>query len=188
MSRRSKLVYLFSFNAILASAIVALVTMLATGGSAERVFTCGASSISAEGRGFVPINNTFESITEAEAFICHEVPSPQSTPGWRMENISASRNGSKYVSFASVTLDYARPDDPAADLRIEVSPFHIDKLGYGIVDKVEVMGSDADLIQGLDQSHFILQWEADGFSFFVETHITPDFGLPQLYDILNSIE
>lgn len=193
MSRRSKLVYLWSFNAILASAVVALVTiLLSTAGSAEHVGACGVAGESPTREGFIPVNSSFDSIAEAEAFICHDVVHPRSTPGWVMEHISASRSGpAAYVGrglgFASVTLDYQQLNSPAADLRIEVSPYHIDPIGVGTADEVEIMGTQASLIQGLNPNHYVMQWEADGYSFYVEARLTDGFGLPELYRVLNSI-
>jgi len=68
-----------------------------------------------------------------------------------------------------------------------VSPFHIEPVTYGIIDHVKIMDSSATVIQGLDKNHYVMQWEADGFSFYVEAHLTDSFSLTQLYDILNSI-
>jgi hypothetical protein len=195
MSRRSKLIYLWSFNAIAASTVVALVTLLlASGGSsAEPAAFCGVNNAPTTTDSYLPVNDSFETIIEAETFICHEVAYPRSTPGWAMEHISASRSGpaadvGRGLGFASVTFDYLRPDNRAADLRVEVSPYHIDPVAYGIIDQVKIMGSKANLIQGNDKSLFILQWEADGYSFYAEARVTDDFGLPDLYNVLNSIE
>jgi hypothetical protein len=193
MRRRSRLIYLCSLNAILASAVVALVTIvLAGGGSAQRTALCGGADGPATRDGFIPVNDSFDSVTAAERFICHSVAYPRSTPGWDIEHIGASRSGpAAYVGrglgFASVTLDYMQPDNPAADLRIEVSPYHIDPVSYGIVDEVEIMGSPAKLIEGVDRTHNVMQWEAEGFSFYVEARLTDGFGLPELYKVLNSI-
>lgn len=193
MSHRSRLIYLCSLNAILASAIVALVTiMLAGAGAAPRTAACSGDAAPATRDGFIPVNDSFDSVTAAEKFICHSVAYPRSTPGWEIEHISASRSGpAAYVGrglgFASVTFDYMQPDDRAADLRIEVSPYHIDPVVYGIVGQVEIMGSQATLIEGLDERHYVMQWEADGYSFYVEARLTDSFGLPDLYEVLNSI-
>jgi hypothetical protein len=193
VSRRTKLVYLASLNAILASALVALATvLLASGASPDRASRCDPDgSITREG--FVPVNNALSSIAEAEDFICHDIVYPREFAGWQLEQISASRSGpAAYVGrglgFASVTLHYTRPpgDDPA--LRIEVSPFRIDPIAYGVVDQVEIMGVTANLIQGPDPDLAILQWEAEGFSFYAEAKLTDGFGLPDLYAILNSIK
>lgn len=193
MSRRSKLIYLWSFNTILAAAVVALVTLLiASGGSAEHAVFCGDNGAGTTRDSYLPTSGTFASIEEAQTFICHEVAHPRSTPGWTVENISASRSGpaasvGRGDGFASVTLDYSRPNNPTADLRIEVSPYHIDPIVYGIVDQVEIMGTQANLIEGLDGNHYVMQWEAGGFSFYVEARLTDSFGLPDLYEVLNSI-
>jgi hypothetical protein len=191
MSRRSKLVYLLSLNAILASAIVALVTVLLTDGSGPGdLANCGTSG-EVTRESFVPLNNSLETISDAEAYICHDIVYPRDTAHWKIEHISASRSGpAAYVGrglgFASVTLDYILPNS-RADLRIEVSPFRIDPIVYGIVDQVEVMGAEANLIQGNDPSIVIVQWEADGYSFYTEAHLDGEFDLPQLLAILNSI-
>ncbi len=192
MSRRSKLVYLCSLNAILASAVVVLAVLLfANGDSSLQAGACGPD-VPSDGDRYVPTNDTFNSIAEAEDFICHDVAYPRSTPGWMVENISASRSGpaalvGRGIGFASVTLDYTLLNEEDADMRIEVSPFVIDPVTYGIVDHVQIMDSQAKLIQGLDESHYIMQWQADGFSFYVEANLTDDFDLTQLYEILNSI-
>ena len=193
MRRRSRLIYLCSLNAILASAIVALTTIvLAGGGSLPHSAACSGADAPATRDGFIPVNDSFDSVTAAERFICHSVAYPRSTPGWEIEHISASRSGpAAYVGrglgFASVTFDYMQPDNRAADLRIEVSPYHIDPVIYGIVGQVEIMGSQANLIAGLNQTHYVMQWEAGGFSFYVEAKLTDSFGLPELYEVLNSI-
>jgi len=193
MSRRSKLVYLLSINAILASAFAALVTVLLTGGSgaSQRLVNCDDEG-SATRQGFVPLNEGLDTIREAEAYICHDIVYPRETAGWKIEHISASRSGpAAYVGrgngFASVTLDYILPADNHADFRIEVSPFQIAPIEYGIVDQVEIMGAEANLIRGNDPSLVIVQWEADGYSFYVEATLAGGFDLPQLLAILNSI-
>jgi hypothetical protein len=193
MSRRSKLVYLLSLNAILASAIVALVTVLLTdgSGSSRRLANCDDDG-PVTSQAFVPLNDSLETISDAEAYICHDIVYPRDTANWKMEHISASRSGpAAYVGrglgFASVTLDYVLPRSSNADLRIEVSPFQIDPIVYGIVDQVEIMGADANVIQGNDPSVVIVQWEADGYSFYTEAHLVGEFDLPQLFAILNSI-
>ena len=192
MSRRSKLVYLLSLNAILASAVVALsVLIFANGGSAEQASVCGAGEPASDR--FVPSNDSFESIEEAQRFICHDIAYPRQARGWIFENISASRSAPAAVvgrglGFASVTLDYMLLNNRGADLRLEVSPFEIDPVTYGIIDHIQIMDSQAALIQGLDENHYIMQWQANGFSFFVEAHLSGDFDLAGLYTILNSIE
>jgi len=194
LKRRSAIIYLLSFNVILASIGVALITLLLTSGdpSAGRLATCGGddNAPTASG-GVIPVSNAFQSIDEAEAFICHDVIYPRDPHGWLIEHVSASRSRpardvGRGLGFASVTLDYMRLNSKA-DLRIEVSPFHIDPIEYGIVDQVQIMGSQANVIQGKDPNLVILQWEAAGFSFFTEAHTTDDFGLQDVYAILNSI-
>jgi hypothetical protein len=194
MKRRSLVIYLASFNVILASIGVALLTLLLTsGGSASgQLADCGiAQNPSSASGADIPTNNSFDSVAEAETFICHSIIYPGNTHGWLMEHISASRSRSaadvgRGIGFASVTLDYMRLNSDA-DLRIEVSPFHIDPIEYGIVDHVQIMGGDAKVIQGEDTSRVFLQWEANGFSFFTEAKLTDDFGLEDIYPILNSI-
>lgn len=189
MSRRSKLVYLLSLNAILASAIVALVTLLvASSQPPYRASVCAPDA----GQSTLPASDALGSVAEAEAFICHDVAYPRDTGPLELEQISASRSGpaasvGRGLGFASVTLDYALPGNEGADLRIEVSPFRIDPVLYGIVDRVEIMGAEANVIQGKDPSLFIVQWEANGFSFYTEARLAASFGLPDLYTILNSI-
>ena len=195
MGRRSKLVYLWSLNAILAAMVVAMLTALIADrdSSGQPTVICGGMPDIESGQRFIPVNNSFDSITSAEVFICHEVAYPRSTRGWEFENISASRSGpavnvGRGIGFASVTLDYMNPDAPDADMRIEVSPFAIEQITYGIVDQVEIMGAEADLIRGSTDGQFVLQWRAGGFSFFVDALTTEDFELVDLFEILNSIE
>jgi hypothetical protein len=193
MKRRTAVIYLLSLNAILASIGVALVTLLLVSGdsAADRLATCAEAGAPSFSDGFMPNSTGFESIEEAEAFICHEIVYPRATGGWIIEHVSASRSRPaadivRGIGFASVTLDYGRIQG-GADLRIEVSPFRIDPIEYGIVDRVEIMGSEAKVIQGKDPTRVYLQWEAEGYSFFSEAQITADFGLEELYAVLRSI-
>jgi hypothetical protein len=172
---------------------VALVTLLLVSGdsAADRLATCAEAGAPSFSDGFMPNSTGFESIEEAEAFICHEIVYPRATGGWIIEHVSASRSRPaadivRGIGFASVTLDYGRIQG-GADLRIEVSPFRIDPVLYGIVDRIEIMGAQANVIQGKDPSLFIVQWEANGFSFYTEARLAASFGLPDLYTILNSI-
>jgi hypothetical protein len=196
MKRRSLVIYLLSFNAILASIGVALLAMLLTsGGSASgQLVDCGGvyGAPTTSDDTSMPTNNSFDSVADAESFICHTIIYPTDPHGWLMEHISASRSRSaadvgRGLGFASVTLDYMRLNSDA-DLRIEVSPFHIDPIEYGIIDHVQIMGTDAKVIQGKDTSRVFLQWEANGYSFFTEAKLTDDFGLEDIYPILNSID
>ena len=193
MSRRSKLVYLWSLNAIMASAVVVLGMLLfEKDNSAYLAGLCGGADEPKTADRFITTSDTFYSIGEAERFICHDVAYPRQPRGWLVENISATRSApaafiGRGIGFASVTLDYMQLNNEAADLRLEVSPFEIDPVTYGIIDHIPIMDSQATLIQGLNASHYILQWQADGFSFYVEANLADDFGLTELYDILNSI-
>ena len=193
MSRSSKLAYLLSLNAILASAIVVLVTVLLTNGSSggERLASCDDDGLVTR-QGVVPLNGSMGTIREAEAYICHDIVYPRETADWKIEHISATRSGpAAYVGrgngFASVTLDYVLPGSTNADFRVEVSPFEIAPIMFGVVDKVEIMGAEANVIQGNDPSLVIVQWEADDYSFYAEATLAGGFDLPQLFAILNSI-
>jgi hypothetical protein len=194
MKRRTVVIYLFSLNAMLIALGVALVTLLLTsaGSASELTSACAEDGASADSSALLPVSRGFESIPEAETFICHQIVYPRKTEGWSIENISASRSRPpadivRGVGFASVTLDYARLQG-SGDLRVEVSPFRISSIDYGIVDRVEIMGAEAKVIQGKDHSWVYLQWEARGYSFYTEAHLTDDFGLADLYAILRSIK
>jgi hypothetical protein len=193
VSYRTKLIYLLSFNAILASIGVVLITLLLTSGAQINSHLAICSARDDGPADLTPINSSFESIDEAEVFICHKVVYPRLATGWILEHISASRAGpaayvGRGIGFASVTLDYGRLSRSSADLRIEVSPFHIDPVSYGVVDRIDIMGAKANLIQATnDPNLVILQWEARGFSFYVEARLQDGFELDELYAILNSI-
>jgi hypothetical protein len=198
---RFKLICLLSFNAIAAAIIVALVTILLTsaeaGPSALQVACLEDNDTSATGAGQLAGDRGFETIEEAEAFICHRIAYPRDPKGWLMEDISAVRRAStreiaQGYGFASVTLNYrlakGNTELRNADLRIEVSPFAIDPVTFGIVDQVKIMGAKADLIRGKDANHVILQWRSSGYSFYTEARLTDDFSLTDLLAVLNTIE
>lgn len=195
MRRRSVIISLVAFNLVVASLGMALVTLLLTSGegASSRDVACnddaGVPSISGP---LVPVNSALDSIEEAEAFICHRIAYPRDAGRWTLEHISASRSApaaaiARGRGFASVTLDYELRRSEA-DLRVEVSPFHIEPVIYGIVDEVRIMGAPANVIQSNEPGLVMLQWEADGYSFFVHAELTADFTLDEVYEILNSIE
>jgi hypothetical protein len=199
--RRFKLICLLSFNAIAASIIVALVTILLTSNdkepSALQVACLEDNDISATGAGQLTGDRGFETIEEAEAFICHRIAYPRDPKGWLIEDLSAVRRAPPHEiaqgrGFASVTLNYRLAKGNAslrnADLRIEVSPFAIDPVTYGIVDRVKIMGAKADVIRGDDPNLVILQWRSSGYSFYTEARLSDDFSLDDLLTVLNTIE
>jgi hypothetical protein len=198
---RLKLICLLSFNAIAASIIVALVTILLAssekGPSALQVACLEDNDTSATGAGQLTGDRGFETIGEAEAFICHRIAYPRDPKGWLIEDISAVRRAppreiAQGNGFASVTLNYrlARGNTSLrdTDLRIEVSPFAIDPVTYGIVDRVKIMGAKADVIRGHDPNLVILQWRSSGYSFYTEARLSNDFSLNDLLTVLNTIE
>ena len=198
---RFQLICLLSFNAIAAAIVVALVTILLTstetGPSALQVACLEDNDASATGAGQLAGDRGFESIEEAESYICHRIAYPRDPKGWLMEDISAMRRPSPREiaqgrGFASVTLNYRLAKGNIslrnADLRIEVSPFAIDPVTYGIVDHVKIMGARADVIRGDDPNLVILQWRSSGYSFYTEARLSADFSLEDLFAVLNTIE
>jgi hypothetical protein len=193
---RLKLISLLAFNAIAAALVVALVTVLLTSQaprtSALQLACLDDGGASAAGADQLAADRSFETVDEAEAFICHHIAYPRNPDGWLYEDISAVRRAPTHEiaqgrGFASVTLNYTLGRTNPADLRIEVSPFAIDPVTFGVVDQVKVMDSRADLIRGKDPDHVILQWRSSGYSFYT-ARLTPDFSLQDLLSILNSIE
>lgn len=194
---RLKLISLLSFNAIAAALVVALVTVLLTSKEKDELTPLQAaclqdSSPPAASRQLTSDGN-FDSVDEAEAFICHEIAYPRDPQGWVYEDISAVRRASprwiaRGYGFASITLNYTLGRANPADLRIEVSPFEIAPVTYGIVDRILIRDAHADLIYGKEPGHVILQWRNDGYSFYTEAKLTPEFTLDDLMAVLNSIE
>jgi hypothetical protein len=193
---RLKLISLLSFNAIAAAVIVAQVTFLLSskdeGPSALQLACLDDSGASATGAGQLAGDRGFATVEEAETFICHRIAYPRDLNGWLIEDISAMRRSTARDTalgqgFASVTLNYVLGRSKA-DLRIEVSPFAIDRVEYGVIDKVRIMGATAELIKGLDSNHVILQWRSNGYSFYTEARLTDEFSMADLLAVLNSIE
>jgi len=193
---RLKIISLISFNAIAAAIIVALLTILLTAkddqASALKIACLDDSGAGTSGAGQLTSDRGFKTMEEAEAFICHRIAYPRDTRGWLIEDISAVRKPSTRAvaqgqGFASVTLNYVL-GRTAADMRIEVSPFAIDPVTFGIVDRVSIMGTWADLIRGKDHNLVILQWRSSGYSFYTEAKLTDEFSLDDLLAVLNSIE
>ena len=89
----------------------------ATGDLARNEFVDGA---------YVPRTESFDSVHDAEAFICHEVPE-LGAPEWELEEISAERRVSlerlvEGSGVGFVTLGYIETDSEQA-LVIESAPF-----------------------------------------------------------------
>jgi hypothetical protein len=194
---RLKLISLLSFNAVAAALIVALVTILLTSQDPQPLsaleIACLEERGAAETGGGLSPDSNFETVADAEAYICHRIAYPQDLGDWRIEDISAVRRPSarevaERRGFASVTLNYVLGRSKA-DLRIEVSPFAIQPAEFGIVDRVPVMDTKAELIEGMDRpGHVVLQWRSSGYSFYTEAQLTDEFSLEDLLAVLNSIE
>jgi hypothetical protein len=191
--RSRRLLLLVTFNLFAIAAIVVMLFALLTAEderSATQASCVSGPDARSSGRP-VTLNEAFASVEDAEAFICHRIAYPRENHGWRLENVSATRNAPARViaagrGFASVTLDYA-PLQSSADLRLEVSPFDIAPVTYGDIQEVRVMGEPARLIRGSDPTLVVLQWEAEGYNFHAIARLTDDFPLQDLYAVLNSI-
>ena len=199
MARRRALIFLLSFNAIAASIVVALVTVLLTSSSGHQLSALqtaclegGPADASASDSSTVTGSEIFETVDAAEAFICHHIVYPRNLKGLSVEYISASRLAPardivQGHGFASITLDYKLAGNAGTDLRVEVSPFEIDPVTFGIVDQVKIMGVDANLIRGKDPNLVVLQWQSSGYSFYSEARLTAQFSMTDLLAVLNSI-
>jgi hypothetical protein len=190
---RLKLISLVCFNAVAAALVVALLTVLLTSDRQqplEAQMACLQEAGAFRGAGVLGGDRGFRTIEEAEAFICHEILYPRDPKGWLMEDISATRRAptpDRLVPFTSVTLNY-QLDRRGPDLRIEVSPTVIEPVRFGIIDHLELMGTTADLIRGLDENHVILQWRARGYSFYTEARLDVGFTFNDLLAVLKTIE
>jgi hypothetical protein len=190
---RLKLISLLCFNVVAAALVVALLTVLFTSSREqplEAQMACLQEAGAFTGAGVLGGDRGFRTIEEAEAFICHEIAYPRDPKGWLMEDISATRRAptpERPVPFTSITLNF-QLDRRGPDLRIEVSPTVIEPVRFGIIDNVDLMGTKADLIRGIDADHVILQWRARGYSFYTEARLDSGFTFTDLLAVLRTIE
>ena len=137
------------------------------------------------------LNREFESVEEAEAFICHRVAYPREPAPWRLETVSATRTRPLAdivdgLGFASVSFDYALPRSDA-DLRLDVSPFAFD-VAPGEAETVRIAGREARLVRGREAGTYVLQWRSGGLSFYVLARLPQDYPLQDLVRVLETIE
>jgi hypothetical protein len=124
--QRVVLVILAALGAVIAIVVAGFVFFepekqpCATGEAANNEFVNGA---------YVPRQETFDTVHDAEAFICHDVPELHADP-WELETISAERSHALAQTVdgngtASVTLTY-RNDSLNRTLTLEASPFRFE--------------------------------------------------------------
>ena len=114
---------------------VALVTIIAVGSfflTRTPNLQCDAGEASlnptATSGQVLPLTKTFNSIQEAESFICHKIAYPRDTQGLQLQSISGRRDSNlgdvvDGTADAIVTLEYSGIDE---QITFEVSPFPID--------------------------------------------------------------
>jgi hypothetical protein len=151
-----------------------------------------------EGR-YEPRNETFATVREAEAFICHDVPELQAD-GWRLDSITAERTlpleflvegeGVGVVTLGyvhdasgrSLTLDAAPFSGGASYFESQVPPQHTK-------EPAEVDGNAATAYRfGINPDAVTLIWTDDSLEHRAATVLAPDFELEDLMGVLETLD
>ena len=113
----------------------------------------------------MPITTMFETISEAEAFICLDVPQAGSVPGWVVQNVGVSRSHGlemyeSGMGFRALSISYSNPEfHVGVDLRVP---------GEGVVDApvaprdIEIQGTTGKLWIAGQPEQYTIQWTKDG--------------------------
>ena len=131
-----------------------------------------------------PLTKTFDTVGDAESFICHSIQYPRDLQGLQLDTISARRDGNlgdvvEGNVDAIVTLTYSGVDEK---LTFEVSPFPIDAPTGGSPSPIIVDGKGGKILETPDSQ---IVWWTSGPLFFQATATGLD---PQLaLKILDSV-
>ena len=153
----------------------------ATGEAAENEFIDGA---------YVPRQETFESVEDAEAFICHDVPILH-TEGWELETISAERSHelSQTVDgngYAGVTLTYENAA-LGKTLVLDATPFQFrEDIPQPSTEKEVRFGEyRGRLIRGgINPSSALLFWTVGNLQMRATTQTDTSFTEQELLEVL----
>jgi hypothetical protein len=153
-SNQGALVVVSIFAGVAAISLLAVLGFWLTGGRDNLRCDEGEASVNPTGEsGAVqPLSRSFQTIEEAEAFICHRVARAEDASGWTLTDIVAHRDRGLNdivggTGYAEVRLRYEHASGAVAVLI--VTPFTLPGLTGQGVDKEEisVAGRPADLCE-----------------------------------------
>jgi hypothetical protein len=107
----------------------------------------------------IPRHQDFDSIAEAENWICLNVPQAEVLPGWQIAHISAHRPRSVGVNNgtrSSLFIEYRNPQ-LGASVHLE-TPGPVESLGQGTPQAIEIGGVEGTVWFVSDPAFFSVQW------------------------------
>jgi hypothetical protein len=141
----------------------------------------------------LPLNRTFDSVSDAESFICHRVAYPRDTRGFDLATIGGVRTrGLADIidgeGFAEVALAFARP--PASQsFELRVTPFTyegLNALEASSPEAIRIQREPVELVRDAANNRAIVQWQKGGLMFRAEAQLGDGFSLEELLQILET--
>jgi hypothetical protein len=152
-SNQGALVVLSIFAGVAAISLLAVLGFWLTGGRDNLRCDEGEASVNptAELGAIQPLSRSFQTIEDAEAFICHRVARANTASGWTLTEIVANRDRGlndivEGTGYADVRLRYTH-DTSGAMADLIVTPFTLARLGGTAAKQqsIEVAGRPAVL-------------------------------------------
>jgi hypothetical protein len=177
------------FGAVGAIALLAVIAFLLMDDQAVRCVEgeLQDNAVRADGS-VIPRVETFESLEEAEAFICRRIPHPRETGDFTLSAVRVARERNlgdtiEGEGSADVELDYAAlPDGATFNFGVSFPPEPVEG---DPADHIEIGGSEAVLKQNEDLAS--VQWNRDGWTIYVPAQLTANFEAADLMEILESV-
>jgi hypothetical protein len=150
-SKQGALVVLSIFAGVAAISLLAVLGFWLTGGRDNLRCDEGEASVNptAESGAIQPLSRSFQTIEDAEAFICHSVARAEDASGWTLTEIVAHRDRGlneivEGTGYAEVHLRYNH-DSSGAMATLIVTPFTLPRpAGQGVNrETIEVAGRPA---------------------------------------------
>ena len=189
-------VVLALFGATLAVAVLAVAAFLLT---QEDKLLCVEgelqdNQVDAQGR-FVPRVESFSTLEEAEAFICHRVPHPRETAEMQLQGIEVIRDTNlgeliEGTGVATVALTYGSEEEPGRRLTFTATLPVTSRAGVSSIEGTDVIrlgGNQAALLQTPGDDDATIFWNRNNFHFAATATLDDDLTLEALISILESV-
>ena len=147
---------------------------------------------------YEPRTESFETVEEAEAFICHDVPELHAE-GWTLDHIAGERTvpiellvegrGIGYVSLGYLEDASGRPLTLDAAPLFGVSYFESNIPSDAIREPIAVTGRPGTAYRfGINPFFVTVIWFDSTLEHRASVQLTPDFELEDLLEVLNTLE